>query len=172
MSPLARLSADCRGSVVGSTAFVSSAAYVIVSPIYYIMLIESIQSISASDGNLLDGIRDTLIRFIPYSSSASSSIGAGRMRMLPIWKILVPAIGLLTGRYMCEKILYKIILPTLNAIQEADQYRKRKQRSLAHVTRRARRVRWRSTAVSSSCPWTMISRPRRTSFSSRRPTHR
>jgi hypothetical protein len=93
------------------------------------MLIESIQSVSASDGSLLDGIRDTLVRFIPYSTS----ISAGRSKMLPIWKILVPAVGLMTGRYVCEKILYKIILPTLNAIQEADRYRKRKQRRLAQV---------------------------------------
>jgi hypothetical protein len=93
------------------------------------MLIESVQSVSASDGNLLDGIRDTLIRFIPYSSS----IGGGRSKMLPIWKILIPAVGLMTGRYICEKILYKIILPTLNAIQEADRYRKRKQRRVAQV---------------------------------------
>jgi hypothetical protein len=93
------------------------------------MLIESVQSVSASDGNLLDGIRDTLIRFVPYSSS----ITAGRSKMLPIWKILIPAVGLMTGRYICEKILYKIILPTLNAIQEADRYRKRKQRRIAQV---------------------------------------
>jgi hypothetical protein len=93
------------------------------------MLIESIQSMSASDGNLLDGIRDTLIRFVPYSSS----IAGGRSKMLPIWKILIPAVGLMTGRYICEKILYKIILPTLNAIQEADRYRKRKQRRVAQV---------------------------------------
>jgi hypothetical protein len=109
--------------------FSCSAAYLIVSPIYYVMLIESIQSMSASDGNLLDGIRDTLIRFVPYSSS----IAGGRSKMLPIWKILIPAVGLMTGRYICEKILYKIILPTLNAIQEADRYRKRKQRRVAQV---------------------------------------
>ncbi len=106
-----------------------SASYLIVSPIYYVMLIESVQSVSATDGNLLDGIRDTLIRFIPYSSS----ISGGRSKMLPIWKILIPAVGLMTGRYICEKILYKIILPTLNAIQEADRYRKRKQRRVAQV---------------------------------------
>jgi hypothetical protein len=93
------------------------------------MLIESVQSVSASDGNLIDSIRDTLIRFVPYSSS----IGIGRSKMLPIWKMLIPAIGLLTGRYLCEKILYKIILPTLNAIQEADRYRKGRQRRLTHV---------------------------------------
>jgi hypothetical protein len=93
------------------------------------MLIESVQSTSASDGNLLDGIRDTLIRFVPYSSS----IAGGRSKMLPMWKILIPAVGLMTGRYICEKILYKIILPTLNAIQEADRYRKRKQRRVAQV---------------------------------------
>jgi hypothetical protein len=93
------------------------------------MLIESVQSVSASDGNLLDGIRDTLVRFVPYSSS----ITTGRSKMLPIWKILIPAVGLMTGRYICEKILYKIILPKLNAIQEADRYRKRKQRRIAQV---------------------------------------
>lgn len=105
-----------------------SAAYLIVSPIYYVMLIESVQSVSASDGNLLDGIRDTLIRFVPYSTFAG-----GRSKMLPIWKILIPAVGLMTGRYVCEKILYKIILPTLNAIQEADRFRKRKQQRRAQV---------------------------------------
>jgi len=94
------------------------------------MLIESVQSVSASDGNLLDGIRDTLIRFVPYSSA----MGGGRAKMLPIWKILIPAVGLMTGRYICEKILYKIILPTLNAIQEADRYRKRKQRRIAQIS--------------------------------------
>ncbi|CAF0889267.1 unnamed protein product [Rotaria sordida] len=109
---------------------VRTTTYLIVSPIYYVMLIESVQSVSASDGNLLDGIRDTLIRFVPYSSS----IGVGRSKMLPIWKILIPAVGLMTGRYICEKILYKIILPTLNAIQEADRYRKRKQRRIAQLS--------------------------------------
>jgi hypothetical protein len=109
--------------------FYSSAAYLLVSPIYYVMLIESVQSTSASDGNLLDGIRDTLIRFIPYTSS----IVGGRSKMLPMWKILIPTVGLMTGRYICEKILYKIILPTLNAIQEADRYRKRKQRRVVQV---------------------------------------
>ena len=93
------------------------------------MLIESVQSVSASDGNLLDGIRDTLIRFVPYSAA----IAGGPSRMLPIWKIVIPAVCLMTGRYACEKILYKIILPTLNAIQEADRYRKRKQRRIAQV---------------------------------------
>lgn len=93
------------------------------------MLVESVQSMSASDGNLLDGIRDTLIRFLPYSSA----LGSSRSKMLPIWKILIPAVGLMTGRYICEKILYKIILPTLNAIQEADRFRKRKQERLAQV---------------------------------------
>ena len=108
--------------------------YLLVSPIYYVMLIESVQSVSASDGNLLDGIRDTLIRFVPFSSS----ITGGRSKMLPIWKILIPAVGLMTGRYVCEKILYKIILPTLNAIQEADRYRKRKQRRATQVSGEAR----------------------------------
>ena len=108
------------------------ASYLIVSPIYYIMLIESVQSVSASDGNLIDGIRDTLVRFVPFSSS----IGVGRSKMLPMWKILIPAVGLMTGRYICEKILYKIILPTLNAIQEADRYRKNKQRSVTQVNKR------------------------------------
>lgn len=93
------------------------------------MLVESVQSMSASDGNLLDGIRDTLIRFLPYASS----VGGSRSKMLPIWKILIPAVGLMTGRYICEKILFKIILPTLNAIQEADRYRKRKQQRIAQV---------------------------------------
>ena len=93
------------------------------------MLIESIQSVNASDGNLLDSIRDTLVRFIPYSSLS----GLSRNKILPIWKILVPAVGLMTGRYICEEILYKIILPTLNAIQEADRYRKRKQRRIVQV---------------------------------------
>ncbi|CAF2394515.1 unnamed protein product [Rotaria sp. Silwood2] len=115
---------------VARNVAVRTAAYLIVSPIYYVMLIESVQSVSASDGNLLDSIRDTLIRFIPYSSS----IGVGRSKMLPIWKILIPAVGLMTGRYMCEKILYKIILPTLNAIQEADRYRKRKQQRIAQLS--------------------------------------
>jgi solute carrier family 25 protein 46 len=109
---------------------VRTAAYLLVSPIYYVMLIESVQSTSASDGNLLDGIRDTLIRFIPYSSS----IVGGRSKMLPMWKILIPTVGLMTGRYICEKILYKIILPTLNAIQEADRYRKRKQRRVVQLS--------------------------------------
>ena len=85
---------------------------------------------SASDGNLLDTIRDTFIRFIPFSTSIST----GRSKMLPIWKVLLPAVGLMTGRYICETILYQIILPTLNAIQEADRYRRRKQRRLNHVT--------------------------------------
>ncbi|CAF1551071.1 unnamed protein product [Rotaria magnacalcarata] len=115
---------------VARNVAVRTVAYLIVSPIYYVMLIESVQSVSASDGNLLDGIRDTLVRFIPYSSS----IGVGRSKMLPIWKILIPAVGLMTGRYICEKILYKIILPTLNAIQDADRYRKRKQRRIAQVS--------------------------------------
>ncbi|UJR34974.1 hypothetical protein I4U23_027753 [Adineta vaga] len=110
---------------------VRTISYLLVSPIYYIMLIESVQSVSASDGNLLDGIRDTLVRFIPYSSSIT---GGARSKMLPIWKILIPAVGLMTGRYVCEKILYKIILPTLNAIQEADRYRKRKQKRIAQLS--------------------------------------
>ena len=95
------------------------------------MLIESVQSLSASDGNLIDGIRDTLIRFIPFSSS----IGVGRSKMLPMWKILIPTVTLLTGRYICEKALYHIILPTLNAIREADRYRKSEQRHLTRVRR-------------------------------------
>ncbi|CAF3384566.1 unnamed protein product [Rotaria sp. Silwood1] len=115
---------------VARNVAVRTAAYLIVSPIYYVMLIESVQSVSASDGNLLDGIRDTLIRFIPYSSSLS----IGRSKMLPIWKILIPTVGLMTGRYICEKILYKIILPTLNAIEEADRYRKRKQQRIAQLS--------------------------------------
>ncbi|CAF0974296.1 unnamed protein product [Didymodactylos carnosus] len=106
---------------------VRTVAYAIVSPIYYVMIIESVQSISASDGNMLDGLRDTLIRFIPMTNPS-------RAKMLPIWKILLPSIGLMTGRYLCQKILYKIILPTLNAIQETDRYRKIKQRRMAHLS--------------------------------------
>lgn len=111
--------------------FVFRISYLIVSPVYYIMLIESVQSISASDGNLIDEIRDTLTRFLPFSSS----MGIGRSRMLPMWKILLPAVALMTGRYICEKLLCKIILPTLNAIREADRYRKSRQRGLAQVRR-------------------------------------
>lgn len=112
------------------------ASYLIVSPIYYIMLIESVQSLSASDGNLIDGIRDTLIRFVPFSSS----IGVGRSKMLPMWKILIPTVTLLTSRYICEKALYHIILPTLNAIREADRYRKSEQRHLTRVRREKRKL--------------------------------
>ena len=127
------------------------------------MLIESVQSISASDGNLLDGIRDTLIRFIPYSSS----IAGGRSKMLPMWKILIPAVGLMTGRYACEKILYKIILPTLNAIQEADRYRKRKQRRVAQVNFNEKSIE--ETILFFSYPWMRIMKQKKMFFFLKRP---
>ncbi|CAF0986328.1 unnamed protein product [Didymodactylos carnosus] len=106
---------------------IRTVAYTLVSPIYYVMIIESVQSMSASDGNILDGLRDALIRFIPL-------VGSSRAKMLPIWQILLPTIGLMAGRYLCEKFLYEIILPTLNAIQEADRYRKTKQQKITHLS--------------------------------------